>query len=133
MFAIVFFAIIIYLLVKLVKWLTAPSYIHKIGNVYYETGSKELSEKQIRKIRKMKNNNGEKGNNNILEFILVKLPLVLWVIVTVFYLLCDFMVGMMVAVITGIPVIVWILIMKWCLTTEITYKVHTSKQSKKRN
>lgn len=56
MFWIVFFliaALFFWLLVKFVKWLTAPSYIHKVGNVYYKTGNKVLTEREREKLKKM--------------------------------------------------------------------------------
>lgn len=50
-----FIAIIfmVWLFIKFVKWLTSPSYVHKVGNIYYKTGNKELTVREREKLRKM--------------------------------------------------------------------------------
>ena len=46
-------AICIYGIVKLIKWVTAPSYWHKYSGGYYINGRKELSQKDKKKIKKL--------------------------------------------------------------------------------
>ena len=46
-------AISIYGIVKLIKWVTAPSYWHKYSGGYYINGRKELSQKDKKKIKEL--------------------------------------------------------------------------------
>ena len=49
-------AICIYGIVKLIKWVTSPSYWHKYSGGYYINGRKELSQKDKRKLKNCKEN-----------------------------------------------------------------------------
>lgn len=68
----------------------------------------------------------------MIEFILVKLPVILWALISFLTICIDFVGGLCTAVLIGVPVAIWVLVMKYFMKNDITYYVHLdSKQVKK--